>query len=50
MKSRGMFGVEDNVLVHGSQPKKPIYKFSDARFAEVVSQVNILNHFTLMEL
>ena len=40
-----MFGVEDNVLVHGSQPKKPIYKFSDARFAEVVSQVNNLKPF-----
>ena len=41
LRSKGMFGIEDNVLVHGSQPKKPIYRFSDARFAEIVSQVKI---------
>ena len=34
-----MFGVENNVLVHGNNAKKPIYKFSETGFAEIVSQV-----------
>ena len=34
-----MFGVENNVLVHGNNAKKPIYKFGETGFAEIVSQV-----------